>query len=151
MKIISDKDIRIATDWGAVILFHAGVEKEVSDEIGLLAMAEGATKSGDSVAPEVEEPERARNEKGHYVADDPSTPDVNEAWEGGVAPEDDVEVVTESLLDRAVKICNEIIDEGNPEDFNMDGSPKAKVINQKAGEKVPVEIREQAWTLALNG
>ena len=31
---------------------------------------------------EVEEVEmvRARNEKGHYIADDPSTPDVNEAW-----------------------------------------------------------------------
>ena len=24
--------------------------------------------------------ERARNDKGHYVKDDPSTPDVNEAW-----------------------------------------------------------------------
>ena len=23
---------------------------------------------------------RARNDKGHYVKDDPSTPDVNEAW-----------------------------------------------------------------------
>ena len=34
------------------------------------------------------EPVRARNDKGHYVADDPSTPDVNEAWEGGVAPEE---------------------------------------------------------------
>jgi len=31
-------------------------------------------------------PKRARNEKGHLMADDPSTPDVNEAWEGGVAP-----------------------------------------------------------------
>ena len=37
---------------------------------------------------ESEEPKRARNEKGHYVADDPSTPDVNEAWEGGEAPEE---------------------------------------------------------------
>ena len=37
---------------------------------------------------EVEEVEmvRARNEKGHYIADDPSTPDVNEAYEGGKAP-----------------------------------------------------------------
>ena len=34
------------------------------------------------------DPVRARNEKGHYVADDPSTPDVNEAWEGGKAPEE---------------------------------------------------------------
>ena len=24
---------------------------------------------------------RARTKSGHYVADDPSTPDVNEAWE----------------------------------------------------------------------
>jgi hypothetical protein len=29
---------------------------------------------------------RARDEKGHYVADDPDTPDINEAWEGGKAP-----------------------------------------------------------------
>ena len=35
---------------------------------------------------EAGEPVRARNDKGHYVADDPSTPDVNEAWEGGKAP-----------------------------------------------------------------
>jgi hypothetical protein len=30
--------------------------------------------------------ERAKNAKGHYVADDPSTPDVNEAYVGGKAP-----------------------------------------------------------------
>ena len=34
----------------------------------------------------VVEPKRSRNEKGHYIADDPSTPE-NEAWVGGVAPE----------------------------------------------------------------
>ena len=33
-----------------------------------------------------EAPKRARNEKGHLVGDDPDTPDVNEAWEGGEAP-----------------------------------------------------------------
>ena len=32
------------------------------------------------------EPQRARNDKGQLVGDDPSTPDVNEAWEGGEAP-----------------------------------------------------------------
>tara|TARA_R100000951_G_scaffold72717_1_gene61269 strand:- start:1146 stop:1427 length:282 start_codon:yes stop_codon:yes gene_type:complete len=32
-------------------------------------------------------PKRARNAKGQLKADDPSTPDVNEAWEGGEAPE----------------------------------------------------------------
>lgn len=31
-------------------------------------------------------PKRARNAKGKLVKDDPTTPDVNEAWEGGKAP-----------------------------------------------------------------
>lgn len=32
------------------------------------------------------EPVRARTKKGTFVADDPSTPDVNEAYVGGKAP-----------------------------------------------------------------
>ena len=32
------------------------------------------------------EPKRARNDKGQLIADDPSTPDVNEAYEGGKKP-----------------------------------------------------------------
>ncbi len=31
-------------------------------------------------------PKRARNKKGHYVSDDPTTTDKNEAWVGGKAP-----------------------------------------------------------------
>ena len=30
--------------------------------------------------------ERAKNDKGHFIADDPSTPDVNEAYVGGKKP-----------------------------------------------------------------
>ena len=37
-------------------------------------------------AAQAEEVNRARDDKGHYIADDLSTPDVNEAWEGGKAP-----------------------------------------------------------------
>ena len=37
------------------------------------------------VVEEVAEPVRARDENGHFIADDPSTPG-NEAWVGGVAP-----------------------------------------------------------------
>jgi len=33
-----------------------------------------------------DEPKRARNKKGLFVADDKSTEDYNEAWEGGEAP-----------------------------------------------------------------
>ena len=32
------------------------------------------------------ETKRARDADGKHMADDPSTPDVNEAWEGGKAP-----------------------------------------------------------------
>ena len=38
------------------------------------------------VEAEVKEVKRARNDKGHLVGDDKSTPDVKEAWEGGEAP-----------------------------------------------------------------
>ena len=41
----------------------------------------------DTVDVEAEvKPKRARNKKGQLQGDDPSTPDVNEAWEGGKAP-----------------------------------------------------------------
>ena len=39
----------------------------------------------DELDPE-ESPKRARNSKGQLKADDPSTPDVNEAWEDGKTP-----------------------------------------------------------------
>jgi hypothetical protein len=32
-----------------------------------------------------QEPIRARDDNGHFIADDPSTPE-NEAWVGGVSP-----------------------------------------------------------------
>ena len=38
------------------------------------------------VQAEVNEVKRARKEDGTLLGDDPSTPDVNEAWEGGEAP-----------------------------------------------------------------
>ena len=108
-------------------MFYAGVTKEVADEIGILALQQGAKQEGSEAVVEADE----------------------------VAVEDEVEITeeasTESLLDQAIKACLEMIDEGNPEDFNMDGSPKAKIVNEKVGEKVSVDIREQAWTAALNG
>ena len=33
-------------------------------------------------------PKRARDKDGKFMSDDPSTPDYNEAWEGGKAPKD---------------------------------------------------------------
>ena len=41
-------------------------------------------------------PKRARN-KGRYVADDKSTPDVNEAWVGGKAPKKKTSVAKKKI------------------------------------------------------
>ena len=43
-------------------------------------------KTEDTSDVESGEAVRARDESGHYIADDPSTPDVNEAYKGGKAP-----------------------------------------------------------------
>ena len=50
---------------------------------------ESVTFDFEGVVEKVVEPKRARDEKGQYVGDDDSTPDVNEAWAGGKAPEKD--------------------------------------------------------------
>ena len=58
MKVISEQDIRVATTWGAVILFQANVEKEVADEVGLLAVQMGAAEVGKKKH-KIEEPDEA--------------------------------------------------------------------------------------------
>ena len=52
---------------------------EVTAAEAKIMIANGFAIEGES------KPKRARNAKGHLMADDPSTPE-NEAWEGGVAP-----------------------------------------------------------------
>ena len=48
--------------------------------------SKGKPVEKEPVKPEPVKPKRARTKSGHFKADDPSTPDVNEAWEGGKAP-----------------------------------------------------------------
>lgn len=58
MKIISKEPLRVATLSGAVVLFEAGVAREVGDEIGKIALTMGAEMVGDSPKAEPEpEPE----------------------------------------------------------------------------------------------
>ena len=49
-------------------------------------VARPAPKPVPEPAPEPPEPERARDDDGHFAKDDPATPDVNEAFVGGEAP-----------------------------------------------------------------
>lgn len=126
MKVLSNTEIRVVTTWGGVVLFYPGVEKEVGDEIGLLAMQQGAKQIQETTPT-------------------PVAGVVEVAAEAVV-----IEVSADPLLDRVAQICSDLIDEGEPDFFNIDGSPKAKVINERAGEKVSPEIRDSAWLAALN-
>jgi mRNA-degrading endonuclease toxin of MazEF toxin-antitoxin module len=69
------------------------VAKKVEDKVTTLVDEVKTKKSAKKVQPVAapvaapeEKPKRARN-KGKLIADNPATPDVNEAWEGGKAPE----------------------------------------------------------------
>jgi len=76
IKITSDKN-----PWAAGSPCAKGQEIEIDDAEGAILVEAGmALEIGAS------KPKRARTAKGKLKADDPSTPDVNEAWEGGVAP-----------------------------------------------------------------
>lgn len=61
------------------------VEDKVTALVDEVKTKKSAKKVQPMAAPE-EKPKRARN-KGKLVADNPATPDVNEAWESGKAPE----------------------------------------------------------------
>ena len=126
MKVISDKQIRVATLSGAVVLFQAGVEREVADEIGLLALQMGA-KEATGVKDQVA-----------AVADEPEV--VVEA-----APEEPAELDPE-----LVGLMESLMDEGDPENFKADGTPKAAAVNKAAGRTVSTPEREAAWQEALN-
>ncbi len=126
MKVISDKEVRVATLAGAVVLFQAGVEREVSDEIGLIALQMGAKEIKAASSPIEEEV---------AVVDEPEVAIEEEA----AAPDSDLVAVMEGL-----------IDEGDPENFKADGTPKAAVVNKAAGRTVSTSEREVAWQEALN-
>lgn len=125
MKLISDREIRVATLSGAVVLFTPGVEREVSDEIGLLAMQQGAKQLSAKAEP-APAPVIIQN-----------NPDV-EAYEP-VATIDDVVAGVEKLVELS-----------NPDDFKADGTPKASAVNRVVGRNVSSEDREAAWTAFLN-
>lgn len=46
MKVVSEKELRIALLNGVVIMLYPGIEKEVSDEVGIAAMGMGAKQVG---------------------------------------------------------------------------------------------------------
>lgn len=63
------------------------VEEPVEEPVAKESVVEESVEEPVAVVDVPVKPKRARNTKGKFIADDPSTPDVNEAWEDGKAPE----------------------------------------------------------------
>ena len=78
--------------------------------------------------------------RGHimYANEAPPPPPESEP-EPEVEEEDPLVVALEGL-----------IEEGDPENFKKDGTPKSAVINKLAGRAVTTEERDAAWQTALN-
>ena len=139
MKVVSEADLRVALLSGAVVLFEAGVEREVSDEIGSVALQMGAKISG-LPEPVVE-----------------STEEPVETWVEEVAAMDtDIEInlndesKTFEDLDAVVAAIETLVNESNPEDFKTDNSPKAAAVNRVAGRTIATDEREGAWQAYLD-
>lgn len=122
MKVVCDKDLRVSTLSGAVVLFKAGEPREVSDSIGSIAMTMGARQ----------------------VAEAKSAPEP--AQEIELTIESEVDTSEDLLLD----VMEKLVDKGDPEDFKSDGTPKAAAVNRVAGRTVRTEEREKSWEAFLN-
>jgi hypothetical protein len=124
MKIVSSEDLRITTLGGTAVLFDAGVPREISDEIGLLAIQQGAKElTGAAV--------------------------VEEEIEVSVVEEVAVEE-TVQLDSELVTALEKMMDEGDPDNFKTDGYPKAAAVNKAVGRTVNTDAREAAWESILN-
>lgn len=124
MKIVSSEDLRIATLGGTAVLFEAGVPREISDEIGLLAIQQGAKELTGAAVVEEEI-------------------DVSVVEE--VAVEETVQLDSE-----LVTALEKMMDEGDPDNFKTDGYPKAAAVNKAVGRTVDTDAREAAWESILN-
>lgn len=98
----------------------------------------GAKRLDDTVEVEI----RARDEEGHFVADDPSTPDVNEAYET-------VEVVKDEFLETIADAMQDILTLGDPNDFKGNGEPKASAVKKALGQDTDADQRAAAWAIVL--
>lgn len=119
MKVIADREIRVATLSGACVLFQPNVEREVSDEIGLLALQQGAKQIGTTQP--IQESVAQSDEIDFGIPEDPK-------------PNDEVIEAIEKLVESA-----------DPDDFKADGVPKASALNRVVGRTVSTDEREAAW------
>ena len=135
MRIVSGKDLRIATLSGAVVLLKAGEPRTVSHTIGAIALQIGARQ--------VEDIEGVVEKAPLEIQITETITDVDTLV---VEPEETTDVVDLELI----AALERLIEMGNPQDFKSDGSPKAAIVNRAVGRTVRSDEREQAWEIALN-
>ena len=135
MRIVSGKDLRIATLSGAVVLLKAGEPRTVSHTIGAIALQMGARQ--------VEDIEGVVEKAPLEIQITETITDVDTLV---VEPEETTDVIDLEL----VAALERLIEMGNPQDFKSDGSPKAAIVNRAVGRTVRSDEREQAWEIALN-
>lgn len=121
MKIVSRESLRVTTLGGTAVLFDAGVPREISEEIGLLAIQMGAQKYDEK-----------------FVEEEAAVDAVFE------------EVVETPVTSELVTALEKMMDEGDPKNFKADGFPKATAVNKALGRTVPSDEREAAWESILN-
>lgn len=125
MKIVSSEPLRVVTLGGTAVLFEPGVPREISDQIGLLAIQMGAKEYNDKYIEEQNAEEAVFEE----------IIDVQES------AETDDELVT---------VLEKMMDDGDPKNFKADGYPKASAVNKALGRTVGTDAREAAWESILN-
>lgn len=117
---------------GTAVLFEAGVPREMSEEIGLLAIQMGAKEYTSKYVEE-------------SAAEEADFEDVVEDVVGdGAVP---TKVQPNEVLTTALE---RMMDEGDPKNFKADGYPKAAAVNKIMGETINSDAREAAWESILN-
>ena len=138
MKIVANEDMYVSTTWGASIRLYAGEPKEVGDDIGYVAIQQGAREIKDN-----ETSKEAFAEKVGVITD----AEVIEMQDVEVI-EDVEEVILKEEDGRGEVLkaaMQQILDEGDPDSFTSDGLPKQSVIKAVFGEQITSDERDEVW------
>lgn len=131
MKVVStEKDMRVASLKGHVIILKADEPTEVREELGLIALEQGAKIISDEPKEVIEEVTEVADEEPEIVIESAESEDDG--------------------FEELVAVMKELINKGDPDDFKADGTPKAAVVNKLSGSTITTEQREAAWEEALN-
>lgn len=117
-----------------VYLYWKSIEKESNEKLPVrnpvvektvveTTNTEVSATTAETSKPEVK-PKRAKR-KGRFVADDPTTPDVNEAWVGGKAP---AKTKTKTTKTKKTEVVADVVAEEAPVKKPRTRKPKMTVL-----------------------